>query len=141
MIKTKAPKPAEIKRQWHLVDVNGQVLGRIATQIAEKLIGKDKTNYAANIDCGDYVVVINAENIKVTGRKENQKMYYSHSNYPGGFKALTFKQVMDKDPRKIIEHAVKNMLPKNKLQSPRLKRLKIFADANHIYQDKFKNQE
>jgi large subunit ribosomal protein L13 len=138
-MKTRVTKLSDIKRQWHLIDVNGQILGRIATQIAQKLIGKDKVYFASNIDCGDYIVVINASKIQVSGKKSKQKIYYRHSGFPGGFKELSFDQQLKKDPTQIIIRAVKNMLPKNKLQSPRLKRLKIFTDEKHIYEDKFKN--
>jgi len=135
-MKTKATKKAEIKRSWHLFDADGQILGRLATQIAGLLIGKGKVNYAPYLDGGDYVVVINAAKVKVTGRKSDQKMYRRHSGYPGGFRELTFRQQMAKDPRKIVLHAVSGMLPKNKLRSPRLRRLKVFTDEKHDYQDK-----
>ena len=140
-MKTQTTKLSEIKRQWHLVDVDKQVLGRVASDIAQKLIGKHKTIFVSHLDCADYVVVVNAANVKVTGRKSTQKVYHRHSNYPGGHKENIFEKQILKDPTKVIESAVKNMLPKNKLRAPRLKRLKIFADANHIYSDKFNNKE
>lgn len=137
-MKTKTPKTEEIKRAWHLLDAQGEVLGRLATQIAQLLIGKHKVYFVPHLDCGDYVVVINAVGIKVTGNKAEQKKYYRHSGYPGGFKETTFKQQLTKDPRKIILLAVSRMLPKNKLRAGRMARLKVFGDKKHPYQDKFK---
>ena len=131
--KTYQPKEKDIKREWHLVDAKGQVLGRVATQIAKFLMGKHKVNYAPHLDNGDFVVVINAEKVKVTGNKEQGKMYYRHSGYPGGFKALTFAQVMEKNPVKIIEHAVNNMVAKNRLRDMRLRRMKVFVGEKHPY--------
>ena len=138
-MKTKVTTPKDIKRQWHLIDVNGQILGRVASQIAQLLIGKNKVYYSPNIDCGDHVVVINSAKIQVTGKKDKQKMYYSHSGFPGGFKELRYDQQMIKNPNQIIIRAVKNMLPKNKLRSDRMTRLKVFVDDKHIYEDKFNN--
>jgi len=137
MKKTKVTKASEIKRDWHLVDVKSKMLGRTGTQIARLLIGKDKVYYAPNLDCGDYVVVINAAEVEISGRKRKQKLYRRHSGYPGGFRELTFTQLMKRDPRKVIRHAVGGMLPKNKLRDKRLARLKIFVDEKHPYQDKF----
>ncbi len=137
-MKTYSTKKSDIKRQWHLIDVQGKILGRLSTQIAQLLIGKHKPYFTSHIDCGDYVVVVNSDQVKVTGRKAQQKTYYRHSNYPSGLKSITFDKQLQKDSRKIIEWAVKNMLPKNKLRSPRLRRLKVFKLDNHIYQDKFK---
>lgn len=137
-MRTYSTKQKDIKRQWHLVDLKGRILGRIATQIAQLLQGKDKVYYTPHLDCGDWVVAINAAKIKVTGKKIKEKIYYRHSGYPGGLKAVTFEQQMAKDPRKIIEWAVKNMLPKNKLREGRMRRLKVFAGSEHKYEDKFK---
>lgn len=131
-------KPAQVKRAWHLVDVKGRVLGKVSVEIAHKLMGKQKTTFTPHVDSGDYVVVINAKDVVVTGNKASDKMYYSHSGIPGGFKALSFAQVMAKDPTLIIEHAVKGMIPKNKQQDRRMARLKIFASAEHSFADKFK---
>lgn len=136
-MKTTIPTSKTVKREWHLIDLEGKVLGRIASNIATLLIGKNKAYYMPHVDCGDYVVVINAAKVKITGKKAGLKIYARHSNYPSGFKEITFEKQVIKDPRKIINSALKGMLPKNKLQAPRLKRLKIFADANHSYQDKF----
>lgn len=137
-MKTTVVKQSDIKRDWHHLDANGQILGRLSSEIARKLIGKDKVNFSPNLDCGDYVLITNAAKIEVTGRKEKQKMYHHHSTYPSGLKSLSYKQMMEKDPTRIITIAVKNMLPKNKLRAQRLKRLKIFVDDNHPYQDKLK---
>ncbi len=137
-MKTYSTKKSDIKRQWHLLDAQDQVLGRFATQIAVLLQGKNKPYFTPHLDCGDYVVVTNTNQIKVTGRKSQQKTYYRHSNYPGGLKSITFDKQLKKDSRKIIIWAVKNMLPKNKLRQPRLLRLKAFKNDQHIYQDKFK---
>ena len=137
-MRTYSTKKSDIKRSWHLIDVQGKVLGRSSTQIAQLLIGKTKPYFTPHLDCGDYVVVVNSDQVQVTGRKSKQKTYYHHSNYPSGLKSITFEKQLQKDSRKIIQSAVKNMLPKNKLRSPRLKRLKVFKDNNHIYQDKFK---
>lgn len=136
--KTYFPKPKDISRHWHLVDLEDKVLGRIATEIATTLQGKNKPYYAPHLDCGDYVVAINAKAIKVTGRKSSDKMYFRHSGFPGGARQTSFNKQLDKNPRKIIELAVNGMLPKNKLRTPRLRRLKVFADNKHTYQDKFK---
>ncbi len=125
--------PKDIKREWRLVDAKGQVLGRLATQIAKFLQGKHKTYYVSHLDCGDYVVVTNSDKVKVTGKKTEQLEYYSHSNYPGGFKVTNFSRQMQKDSRQIIIHAVSRMLPKNKLRSDRLKRLKVFKTEKQPY--------
>ncbi|KPJ70650.1 50S ribosomal protein L13 [Microgenomates bacterium DG_75] len=140
MKKTKVTKAREIKRSWHLIDVKGKMLGRVGTQIARLLIGKDKVYYVPNLDCGDYVVVVNAANVEISGRKRKQKLYRRHSGYPGGFRELTFAQLMKRDSRKVIRQAVNGMLPKNKLRDKRLARLKIFTDDRHPYQDKFREE-
>ncbi|OGD63847.1 50S ribosomal protein L13 [Candidatus Beckwithbacteria bacterium RBG_13_42_9] len=129
----------DIQRSWHLIDLKDKVLGREATKIASLLIGKKKLYYAPHLDCGDYVVVINAAQVKLTGKKELQKKYYRHSGYPGGFRVISYSEQKTKDPRRIIELAVSRMLPKNKLQKARLRRLKVCADEKHPYKDKFKN--
>jgi len=139
-MKTYSVKKSEIKRGWHLVDAKGQILGRLATKIASLLIGKNKPYFVSHLDCGDYVVVINASQVKVSGRKAQQKKYYRYSGYPGGLKEITFSQQMTKDPTKVIRHAVEGMLPKNKLRDKRLARLKIFVGEEHQYKDKFKIQ-
>lgn len=138
MKKTYQKKSSEIDRKWHLVDVKDKVLGRQATQIATYLIGKHKPSYTPHIDDGDFVVVINASQVDLTGKKKKQKVYYSHSGYPKGFKETKFADLMEKSPKKVIRLAVSRMLPKNKLQKTRMTRLKVFEGAEHPYQDKFK---
>lgn len=136
---TKATKITDVERAWHLVDVDGKTLGRVATQIAQLLMGKGKAYFVRNLDCGDYVVVVNAKNVKVTGKKEVQKTYYRHSGYPGGFKSESLKELRERKPEDIIKHAVKGMLPDNRLRDKMLARLFINAEATHKYEDKFKN--
>ncbi|MCH7729945.1 50S ribosomal protein L13 [Patescibacteria group bacterium] len=138
-MKTFQPKAKDIKRQWHLIDIKGAVLGRTASKISTLLMGKNKVNYAPHMDMGDYVVVVNAKDVRVTGKKESQKVYYRHSGYPGGFKEIAFSKLKKKHPEKIIELAVKRMLPTNRLKDKRMSRLKVFADSNNPYKDKFKN--
>ncbi len=131
-------KKAEIERKWHLIDAKGQILGRLATRIALLLMGKNKPCFVRNLDCGDQVVVINAKEVVLTGRKETQKAYYSYSGYPGGLHKKTVSQVRALFPERLIERAVANMLPKNKLRPLWLKKLHVFAGAEHQYADKFK---
>lgn len=140
-MKTYSTKQKDIKRSWRLIDVKEKILGRSVTQIALLLQGKSKAYYSPHLDCGDWVVVINAAKVKVSGRKRKNKTYYRHSGYPGGLKAVTFEQQLAKDPRKIIHWAVKNMLPKNKLRKNRMQRLKVFAGDDHKFKDKFKNDK
>lgn len=123
-------------RQWHVVDVSGKVLGRVASDISGLLIGKHKVGYAPNVDMGDYIVVINAKDVALTGKKSIQKQYQWHTGYPKGFRKRSFKQMLERDPVRILTHAVAGMLPKNKLRSARLKRLKVFVASVHPYQDK-----
>jgi len=137
-MKTYQPKKNQIKREWHLIDAKGQVLGRLATKIAQLLMGKHKSTFVPHLDCGDYVVVINAAEVKVTGKKLKDKIYYRHTGYMGGLKEVRLEEMLAKNPTRVIWLAVKNMLPKNKLRKQRLERLKIFADENHRYSDKFK---
>ena len=134
---TQSLKGKEIDRKWHLINARGKVLGRFATEISEKLIGKHKTNYVTHMDTGDYVVVINAKELRVTGRKSEQKVYTRYSGYPGGLKEISFNHQMSSDPRKVVKNAVSGMLPKNKLRAQRLTRLFIFSDEKHPYSDKF----
>ncbi|MCB9801215.1 MAG: 50S ribosomal protein L13 [Pseudomonadales bacterium] len=138
MQKTYMQKTSDVKREWHLVDAKDKVLGRLASEIAEKLIGKHKKEYTPHIDAGDFVVVINASEIAVTGDKEESKKYYRHSGFPGGLKVRTLGELRETFPERIIEKAVKNMLPKNKLQSPRMTRMKVFAGAEHPHGTHFK---
>lgn len=124
-------KTADIKRIWHLIDCQGQTLGRLSTKIAGLLTGKGKVDYTPHMDMGDYVVVINAADIKLTGNKLLAKMYSRHSGHPGGFRQESAGRLMDRDPRKVIEHAVGGMLAKNKLQDPRMSRLKVYKGKDH----------
>ena len=132
-MKTYSQKYSEINREWWLVDASSMPLGRLAVIIADKLMGKSKVTYTPHIDNGDYVVVINAKDLVVTGDKMVQKKYYRHSGYPGGIKELKLKEVIEKDPSRAIIEAVKGMLPKNKLAAERLKRLRVFADSEHAH--------
>ena len=134
--KTASTKLADIKREWWHADAEGEILGRHAAKVAQLLIGKHKTNFVSNLDCGDYVVVTNVDKIEVTGKKLTQKKYYRHSGFPGGLKEITLEKQLEKDPAKAFEHAVKGMLPKNKLRAKMLKRLKLITGADHKYTDK-----
>jgi large subunit ribosomal protein L13 len=138
MNQTKSTKISEIKREWHLLDARDKVLGRMASEIALLLMGKGKTNFVRNLDCGDYVVVLNAKSVKVTGNKEKLKKYFRHSGYPGGLKAEALSDLRKRKPEEIIRHAVSGMLPQNKLKASMLKRLYVFAKEEHTYKDKFK---
>lgn len=133
MNKTYSQKPSEVQREWLLVDASELPLGRLATIIATKLTGKDKPTYTPHIDGGDYVVVINAKQAVVTGDKELKKIYYRHTGFPGGIKDARLEEVREKFPERIIENAVKGMLPKNKLQAERMKRLRVFAGSEHTH--------
>lgn len=137
--KTFQLKKEAVSRKWHLVDMNGKILGRSATEIARLLMGKHKVDYTPHVDSGDYVVVINAKEVAVTGKKAEQKTYYRHSQFPGGLKAEVFTDLLERRPTVVIEKAVYGMLPKNKLNALRMKRLKVFAGSEHPYTDKFKN--
>ena len=130
-MKTYFLKKEEVQRNWFVLDATDRVLGRVATKIADKIRGKDKPTFTPHTDGGDYVIVINAEKIKVTGSKFNNKMYYRHSLYPGGLKSQTFKELNEKNPKRVIEEAVKGMLPKNKLGKSIIKKLKVFQGPNH----------
>lgn len=135
---TKSTKKAEITRAWHLIDVRGKVLGRVSTDIAKLLMGKQKVYFVRNLDVGDYVVVINAKEVAVSGKKDEGKKYYHHSGYPKGMKIEVLKDLRNRKPEEIIYHAVKGMLPQNKLRDQMLKRLHVFAGVNHSYEEKFK---
>jgi ribosomal protein L13, bacterial type len=136
-MKTFQQKGENIKRDWHLVDAKGQVLGRISTQIATYLIGKNKVTYTPHTDMGDYVVVINAKDVVLTGKKLEQKTYKSHSGYPGGFKEVKASKLMKENPEKVILKSVTGMLPTNRLRKNRLARLKIYESSKYPYGDKF----
>lgn len=132
-MKTYSQKPTEVSRRWILIDAKDAPLGRLSTEIAKYLIGKYKPTYTPHIDGGDYVVVINARETVVTGNKEEAKIYYRHSGFPGGIKDATLKEVREKFPERIIEMSVKGMLPKNKLSSDRMARLRVFAGSDHTH--------
>jgi large subunit ribosomal protein L13 len=132
-MKTYSVKAKDIKREWHIIDASDEVLGKVATRVARLLSGKHKPMYAANMDVGDFVVVINAGKIKYTGNKLKQKMYYSHSGYPGGLKTERLEELLEKYPERVLEHAVKGMLPRNKLNAKMMRRLRIFMSAENPY--------
>jgi len=129
--KTFSAKPSDVVRKWYVVDATDATLGRVATQVAVLLTGKSKPQFTKHIDCGDYVVVVNAGQLKVTGNKLTTKKYYHHSGYPGGLRERTLEEQLNLDPTKVLEHAIRGMLPVNKLRDDRLARLKIYAGAEH----------
>jgi large subunit ribosomal protein L13 len=130
-MKTYSAKATEVTRSWYILDASQQPLGRLATQAASLLLGKGKPMITAHVDCGDYVIVINADSLVVTGNKIEDKMYYKHSHFPGGLKSATLADKMRKDSTTVIEKAVRGMLPVNKLRDGRLARLKVYAGAEH----------
>ncbi len=130
-MKTYSAKPGEIAREWYVVDAEGQTLGRLATQIADTLRGKRKPQYTPHVDTGDFVVVVNAEKIAVTGNKLDQKRYYRHSGYPGGLRSRTLREQLERRPTEVIRTAVKGMLPKNRLARQQLTKLKVYAGPEH----------
>ena len=132
-MKTYSQKSSEIAREWWIIDASTLPLGKLAVVIADKLMGKSKVTYTPHTDNGDYVVVINAKNIKVTGDKMTDKHYYRHSGFPGGLTDLTLAEIIEKDPTLAVKKAVAGMLPKNKLQAERMKRLRVFAGAEHSH--------
>jgi large subunit ribosomal protein L13 len=133
-MRTYSAKPIEVERTWYVVDAEAQTLGRLATQIAGVLRGKGKPAYTPHVDTGDFVVVVNAEKIRVTGNKLDQKIYYRHSGYPGGLRERTLREQLDRRPEEVLRKAVKGMLPKNKLASAQLRKLKIYAGPNHPHE-------
>lgn len=137
-MKTFQPKQKDIKREWHLVDLKDKVLGRSASEIAKVLMGKHKVSFANHMDMGDYVVVVNAQKVVLTGRKKEQKVYRKHSNYPGGFKEIKVSKWLEENPKNVIKNAVSGMIPKNRLHQDRMRRLKVFSGSEHKYGDKFK---
>lgn len=134
---TNALKASEIKRDWHLIDAKRKILGRLATEIATYLIGKKKVNYVPYLDCGDYVVVINAKDIKVTGKKESQKVYTRHSGYPGGLRQEVLSKLRERKPEEVITHAVKGMIPKTKLGRSMIAKLHVYGGSEHPYKKNF----
>lgn len=133
-MKTFSAKAADVKRDWYIVDASGKTLGRLASQLALRLRGKHKPEYTPHVDTGDYIVVVNAEKVAVTGRKMSDKIYYHHTGYIGGLKRVTFEQLIDKAPERIIQTAVKGMLPKNRLGRQMLKKLKVYAGPEHRHE-------
>lgn len=130
-MKTYVTRAGDIRREWHVVDAAGRILGKVAVEVASLLMGKHKPIYAPNLDTGDYVVVINAAKVKVSGKKAEQKRYYRHSGYPGGLKGPTFEEVFSRYPTRVIEYAVKGMLPHNHLGKDMFKKLRVYAGAEH----------
>ncbi len=130
-MKTYSAKPLEVERKWYVIDAEGKTLGRLATLAANMLRGKHKPQYTSHVDTGDFIIVINAEKIVVTGKKETDKIYYSHTGYPGGLKATSFKALMEKNPCLAIEKAVKGMLPHNTLGQEQFTKLKVYTGPNH----------
>ena len=130
-MKTYSVKIAEIKREWHVMDASGEILGRLATDVAKLLMGKHKPIFSRNLDTGDYVVVVNAEKIRVSGNKLKTKIYYHHTGYPGGIKEITLERALKTKPIWVIEHAVRGMLPKNRLGAQMLKKLKVYVGGVH----------
>lgn len=130
-MKTFSAKAHEVKREWFVIDASNLVLGRLATEIARRLRGKHKAEYTPHVDTGDYIVVTNAEKVTVTGRKFKEKVYYNHSGFPGGIKSITFDKLQAKSPERIIERAVKGMLPKNPLGREMYRKLKVYAGSDH----------
>ena len=130
-MKTYSVKASEIKRDWHVIDAADKILGKVATEAAELLMGKTKAMFSRHMDTGDFVVVINAARVKVTGKKLEQKTYNRHSGYPGGFKSVTLDRMLKTKPEMVIEHAVRGMLPQNKLGDSMIKKLKVYAGADH----------
>ena len=128
---TKVAKKEEVTRDWYLVDVDNKVLGRVATEIANVLRGKNKPTFTPSVDTGDFVIVVNAEKIALTGKKFSDKTYYSHSSFPGGLKEISAAKLIEKKPEELLKKAVKGMLPKNKLARHMLKKLKIYAGSDH----------
>lgn len=130
-MKTYTAKPGEIERHWYVVDAESKTLGRLATQIADVLRGKNKPAYTPHVDTGDFVIVVNAEKVRVTGQKLDQKLYYRHSGYPGGLRSRSLREQLERRPEEVLRRAVRGMLPKNKLASAQLRKLKIYAGADH----------
>lgn len=130
-MKTISARAATARHDWYLIDARGQVLGRMAGQIANRLRGKHKPEYTPHVDTGDYIVVINAGNMRVTGRKPQQKLYHRHSGYPGGLKSVSYEKLMARDPTRVLRLAVRGMMPKNRLSRAMLRKLKIYSGSEH----------
>ncbi len=130
-MKTYSAKPLEVERKWYVIDAEGEILGRLAVRVADILRGKNKPEYTPNVDTGDFVIVINADKVVVSGKKETDKIYLHHTGYPGGLKTASFKEVMEKDPRIAIEHAVRGMLQHNTLGAEQFNKLKVYVGSEH----------
>ena len=130
-MKTFSAKPETVKRDWYVIDAEGKTLGRLATEVARRLRGKHKAEYTPHVDTGDYIVIINAEKVTVTGNKTSDKMYYRHTGYPGGIREINFEKLQAQKPEMIIEKAVKGMLPRNPLGRAMFRKLKVYSGANH----------
>ncbi|MBI4267328.1 MAG: 50S ribosomal protein L13 [Chloroflexi bacterium] len=137
-MKTYSTKASDIKRDWHLIDASDKVLGKVATQAAKLLMGKHKPIFCHNLDTGDFVVIINAEKIRATGNKANLKLYYRHSGYPGGLKSVSLGQMMETHPTRVLETAIKGMLPHTRLGEQMMKKLKVFVGEAHPYRGQIK---
>jgi large subunit ribosomal protein L13 len=133
-VRTFTAKTEEIRREWYVIDAEGQTLGRLASKIAPIIKGKHKPIYTPHLDCGDFVIVINAEKVRVTGRKLNQKFYYRHSGYPGGLSSISLRDQLARHPERVLEAAIRGMLPKNKLGRQMIKKLKVYAGDSHPHQ-------
>ena len=130
-MKTYSTKASDIKREWQVIDASDQILGRLATQAASLLMGKHKPIFTRNLDTGDFVVIINADKVRVTGNKARQKLYYRHSGYPGGLKSISLEKMMQTNPTRVIEYAVKGMLPRNRLGASMMKKLRVYVGDSH----------
>jgi large subunit ribosomal protein L13 len=133
-VRTYSPKPGDVQRQWHVIDATDVVLGRLASQAATLLRGKHKPVYAPHVDTGDFVIIVNADKVHLSGNKREQKMAYRHSGYPGGLRAVSYAELLDRNPAKAVEKAVKGMLPKNSLGRQMLSKLKVYAGPTHPHQ-------
>ena len=140
-MKTYSTKASDIKREWHVIDASDKILGKLATQAASLLMGKHKPMFTRNLDTGDFVVVINVDKVRVTGNKAKQKLYYRHSGYPGGLKSISLERMMQTNPTRVIEHAVKGMLPHNRLGAGMMKRLRIYIGDDHPHLAQTKARE
>lgn len=130
-MKTFVAKPETVKRDWYVVDAEGKTLGRLATEIAVRLRGKHKPEYTPHVDCGDYIVVVNAEKVQVSGNKSEDKIYHSHTGFPGGLKSVSFEQLIERKPEMVIESAVRGMLPRGPLGRAMFRKMKVFSGAQH----------
>jgi large subunit ribosomal protein L13 len=140
VMKTYSPKSSELRPAWHVIDASGKILGRLASEVATLLMGKHKPTYTRHLNSGDFVIVLNAAKVRLTGKKAEQKIYYRHSGYPGGLKSVSFARMIETHPTRVIEHAVKGMLPHNRLGRDMLGRLKVYAGDTHPHQGQVRSQ-